>query len=170
MNYLREKLKEHIGHDVECVAYGDLENPQDICLECVDCGCVLVSAEDFDEEEFGLCGTDLSGNASDSEEESILPENNSSSENKELVLDLGFTKLKVSVGSDPNYNEIFVYLEDENGSVTQDIAIIGQHYHISKDLKTVQEDKINVRVFADKDNEDFTNQFIIEKYEPEEEG
>ena len=49
-NYIYEKFKEHIGHNIECVIYGDPENPVDICIECADCGCVLVSAEDFDEE------------------------------------------------------------------------------------------------------------------------
>lgn len=49
-NYMYEKLKEHIGHNIVCVAYGDIENPTDICIECEDCGCVLVSAEDFDDE------------------------------------------------------------------------------------------------------------------------
>ena len=49
-NYMYEKLKEHIGHNIVCVAYGDIESPTDICIECEDCSCVLVSAEDFDEE------------------------------------------------------------------------------------------------------------------------
>ena len=48
MGYMYDKLKDHIGHNIVCVAYGDIENPVDICIECEDCGCVLVSAEDFD--------------------------------------------------------------------------------------------------------------------------
>ena len=47
-NYMFEKLKSHIGHQICCVAYGDIENPSDVCIECEDCGEVLVSAEDFD--------------------------------------------------------------------------------------------------------------------------
>ena len=50
-NYMYEKLKSHIGHSIVCVAYGDIDDPIDICIECEDCGCVLVSAEDFEDEE-----------------------------------------------------------------------------------------------------------------------
>ena len=51
VNHMRERLKEHIGHKIACVAYGDIEDPADVCLECEDCQCVLVSAEDFEREE-----------------------------------------------------------------------------------------------------------------------
>lgn len=47
-NLLWKKLKPHIGHRVVCVCYGDFEDPCDICIECEDCGEVLVSAEDYD--------------------------------------------------------------------------------------------------------------------------
>lgn len=49
-NYMFEKLKNHVGHDIACVSYGDPENPSDICIECEDCCEVLVSAETFDED------------------------------------------------------------------------------------------------------------------------
>ena len=42
---LWEKLKKHIGHSVEIVCYGDEENPQNISLECNDCGEVIIDAE-----------------------------------------------------------------------------------------------------------------------------
>lgn len=51
MNWIREKLMEHRGHHVTCVCYGEWDDPVDVCIECEDCGCVLISAEDFDEEE-----------------------------------------------------------------------------------------------------------------------
>ena len=37
-------LREHIGHKIECVCYGGDEDgePENIALECEDCGCVLV--------------------------------------------------------------------------------------------------------------------------------
>lgn len=47
---MREKLYPHVGHEIECVTYGDPDDPHDVCVECVSCGCVLVSAEDFEEE------------------------------------------------------------------------------------------------------------------------
>lgn len=50
-NFMYEKLKDHIGHNVVCVAYGDINDPVDICVECEDCCCVLISAEDYDFEE-----------------------------------------------------------------------------------------------------------------------
>lgn len=49
MNWIYEKLKPHIGHDIVCVAYGDINHPVDICIECEDCNEILVSAEDFEE-------------------------------------------------------------------------------------------------------------------------
>ena len=50
-NWLYDRLKPHIGHNIVCVCYGDYEDPQDICLECEDCNEVLISAETFDEED-----------------------------------------------------------------------------------------------------------------------
>lgn len=38
-------LKEHIGHNVEIVYYGDANNPANISLECNDCGEVILDAE-----------------------------------------------------------------------------------------------------------------------------
>ena len=37
MHWMYERLKEHIGHNVVCVAYGDINDPVDICIECEDC-------------------------------------------------------------------------------------------------------------------------------------
>lgn len=42
---LRNKLKKHRGHKVSIVSYGDWNNPVDICLECEDCGEVVLDAE-----------------------------------------------------------------------------------------------------------------------------
>ena len=49
-NYMFKKLKPHIGHNITCVAYGDINNPADICIECEDCCEVLISAEDYVED------------------------------------------------------------------------------------------------------------------------
>lgn len=46
--YMYETLKDHVGHNIVYVSYGDSENPSDICIECETCNCVLVSSEDFD--------------------------------------------------------------------------------------------------------------------------
>lgn len=47
-NELRRRLLEHQGHDVTVVAYGDPDNPADVCLECEDCGCVVLDSELYD--------------------------------------------------------------------------------------------------------------------------
>lgn len=49
MNWMYEKLKPHIGHNIVCVAYGDINSPVDICIECENCNEILISAEDFEE-------------------------------------------------------------------------------------------------------------------------
>ena len=52
-------LKEHIGHNVEIVYYGDKDSPVDICLECTDCNEVILDAED-DEDLFASSGSSSS--------------------------------------------------------------------------------------------------------------
>ena len=51
LNWIFEKLKHHIGHRITCVAYGDYDNPSDICIECEDCNEVLISSESIATEE-----------------------------------------------------------------------------------------------------------------------
>lgn len=53
MNWMQIKLRPHVGHDIVCVYYGDPDDPADVCIECETCGCVLVSAEDYDELDLG---------------------------------------------------------------------------------------------------------------------
>lgn len=50
-NWLAEKLRPHIGHNLVCVRYGGADAPADICIECEDCREMLVSAEDCGEPE-----------------------------------------------------------------------------------------------------------------------
>lgn len=38
-------LKKHRGHQVYITSYGDPEHPANICLECEDCGEVVLDAE-----------------------------------------------------------------------------------------------------------------------------
>ncbi len=85
-------------------------------------------------------------------------------ETNKLEMDLGFTKLVVEEGMDPDYKEFFISLEDHNGCYIQDIAVIGQDYHYDDDLEVVNEDKVRVLVYADEGNEDYTHKFVIEKY------
>lgn len=38
-------LKKHSGHKVSIVSYGNYDNPENISLECEDCGEVILDAE-----------------------------------------------------------------------------------------------------------------------------
>ena len=52
MSRMFDKLRPHVGHRLECVIYGDsTHDPDDICIECLDCNEILVSAETEDYEE-----------------------------------------------------------------------------------------------------------------------
>jgi hypothetical protein len=42
---LWNRLKEHRGHHVSIVSYGDWDDPSNIALECEECGCVILDAE-----------------------------------------------------------------------------------------------------------------------------
>lgn len=44
-NLLWDTLLKHRGHDVSIVSYGDFDSPADVCLECEDCGEVVIDAE-----------------------------------------------------------------------------------------------------------------------------
>lgn len=79
-------------------------------------------------------------------------------ENKKIKIDLGFASLVVEAGEE--MNEVYVGLEDRKGSWFQDLAVIGQKYHIEGD-DIAYEEGIRARVFADKDNEDYTHAFDI---------
>ena len=87
-------------------------------------------------------------------------------ENK-VVVPFGDYKIVAEKGADPNYNEIFIYLENKNGACIQDLVIVGQKYHYDENLDVVQDDSVLVRLFADESNEDYTHQFDIGVYEEE---
>lgn len=38
-------LKDHYGHHVQVSLYGDIDDPANVCLECEDCGEVILDAE-----------------------------------------------------------------------------------------------------------------------------
>lgn len=86
---------------------------------------------------------------------------------EKIKIDLGFAILVAEKGTDESYHEIFISLEDKDGVFIQDLAIVGQKYHYTDDAEVVQDKGINVMVYADKDNEDYTNKFEIGIYEEE---
>lgn len=42
---LWNELLKHRGHNVNIVSYGNSDNTADVCLECEDCGEVVLDAE-----------------------------------------------------------------------------------------------------------------------------
>ena len=81
-------------------------------------------------------------------------------ENKKVKIDLGFASLVVEAGND-QMKEVYVGLEDSNGAWFQDLTVIGQKYHVDGE-NIAYDEGIRVRVFADKDNEDYTHSFDID--------
>lgn len=86
---------------------------------------------------------------------------------EKIKIDLGFAMLVAEKGADKNYNEIILGLEDKDGVWLQDIAIVGQQYHY-ENCSVVNEKGIDVKVYSDCNNEDFTDEFKIGIYEEEE--
>lgn len=84
-----------------------------------------------------------------------------------IKIDLGFAVLVVEKGIDNNYREIYLGLEDKNGVWLQDLAIVGQQYHYDTNGGIVHDKGIDVKVYTDCDNEDFTDEFGISIYEEE---
>ena len=84
-----------------------------------------------------------------------------------IKIDLGFAVLVAEKGIDNNYREIYLSLEDKNGVWLQDLAIVGQQYHYDTNDGIVHDKGIDVKVYADCDNEDFTDEFGINIYEEE---
>lgn len=85
-------------------------------------------------------------------------------------IDLGFGKLQAFRGGLPAYKEIFVLLEDAKTGLEQPLAIIGQEYHYDPNTDSVRNevvpDKgISVRLWTDKDSDDFTHSFSIDVLE-----
>lgn len=92
-------------------------------------------------------------------------------ENNRIVIDLGFAKLVAERGIDNKYNEIYIGIE--KGDIwVQDLAVVREKYHYEDNPNSdipnvVNENKFEVLVYADKDNEDYTNRFVIEQCDEE---
>lgn len=84
-----------------------------------------------------------------------------------IKIDLGFAVLVAEKCIDNNYREIYLSLEDKNGVWLQDLAIVGQQYHYDEELNVVNDRGIDVKIYADSNNQDFTDEFGINIYEEE---
>lgn len=65
--------------------------------------------------------------------------------------------------------EIFISIVDSNGRCAQDVCMVREHYHYNKNNGEFEIDSnlIDCRVWADSDNEDYTDEFCIGVYEEE---
>lgn len=86
---------------------------------------------------------------------------------QKITIDLpnGF-KLVAEQNPDPNFTkEIFLGITDEAGVWYQDLAIVRPKYAYNKQGNPVwSSDEFDVLVYADKDDEDYTDSFSIGLY------
>ena len=65
--------------------------------------------------------------------------------------------------------EMCIYLEDKNGVVHQDIALVREHYHLLMNQGFIRDPSlIDVKVWGNSDSEDYTHEFTIGIWEDEE--
>lgn len=76
-------------------------------------------------------------------------------------------KIVAEVNPDDDYKEIFIGVE-ENGIWKQDLAMVGKPYCYDGDLHVVLNDGFRVLVYGHAEMEDYTNEFLIDEYEYEE--
>lgn len=73
--------------------------------------------------------------------------------------------LVAEVGADENYKEIFVGLM-ENGLWVQDFVIVGEEYKYGDNDEIIpNHDQFSLKVYSNAENEDFTHDFIVDRYE-----
>lgn len=85
--------------------------------------------------------------------------------NQKITINLGFAKLVAEKSTDRTFpGEIYIGLEDSNGSWIQDIALVRQRYHYNKNDEPVFEDGLSVLVWGDEYNEDYTCEFKVDLY------
>lgn len=65
--------------------------------------------------------------------------------------------------------EIYISLVDDEGILLQDICMIREHfsYNSKNDEFEIDDNLIDCKIWADSDNEDYTDEFIIGVYEDE---
>ena len=88
---------------------------------------------------------------------------------KQIEVAIGDKKIVAFVNdwADGMPKEIFISLVDSNDMIVQDICMVREHYHYNKNSGEFEIDDsfIDCRVWADSDNEDYTDEFTIGVYE-----
>ena len=91
---------------------------------------------------------------------------------KQIEINIGENKLVAFVNDweDGLPKEIFISIVDKDDRCIQDICMVREHFHYNKRIGDfeVDSDLIDCRVWADSNNEDYTNEFVIGVYEEEE--
>ena len=84
-----------------------------------------------------------------------------------VELDDGY-RIVAEINVDPDYKEVFVFLEDAEGVCVQDLAIVGEQYKIVHSGRVAPEHgKYRVLVYNDEYSEDYTHEFQVNRYEGE---
>lgn len=88
-------------------------------------------------------------------------------QNNKIVIPLpnGY-QLVAERNTDPSYDkEIFIGITDGNGVWYQDLAVVRNAYRINDNSKVEWTDgEFDILVYSDKNNEDFTHNFIVGLY------
>lgn len=69
----------------------------------------------------------------------------------------------VASGNDLEYREIYIYLENCDGVPIQDLVIVGSKYIYDNYGVKLIDDEFYVDVYADENQEDYTNTFDIRR-------
>lgn len=77
---------------------------------------------------------------------------------EKIEIDLGFAKLIVEKG-DPLFREVCVGLLTKKGDY-QDLVVVGQET-TTRNSETVYTDNVNIYVYGDSEQEDFTDKFTV---------
>ena len=92
---------------------------------------------------------------------------------KKLIIQLGNKKIVAEIYNNNGPEippELCVYLEDEDGTIIQDICLVRPRceYNAKSGYFETDNDFVDCLVWGDSDNEDYTNQFMIGVHEEEE--
>lgn len=89
-------------------------------------------------------------------------------EDQKIRVDFGFATICVQVYNvDGANNEITIYVEGKDGFIEQDLVLITKAFK-NNDWVTPLEDYVDIRIWGDSDNEDYTDKFRIAMYKGDE--
>ena len=73
-----------------------------------------------------------------------------------------FLVAEVNDWNDEMPAEMYIYLENQVGVMWQDIALVREHYHFLMNQGCVRDPSlIDIKVWGDSENEDYTHEFTV---------